>query len=80
LKGGHPVADIKNEFRKHPIALLIVGTLGAAFTGIFLISSYKSTVKVSDLIMPLIYGFIPFVFFFILLKTGINELINRKNK
>lgn len=74
------MADVKNKFKKHPIALLIMGAVGVAFTGIFLISSYKSTVMVSDLIMPLIYGFIPFAFFFMLLKTGINELINRKNK
>jgi hypothetical protein len=80
LKGGHPVADIKNEFKKHPVALLIIGAIGVTFTGIFLLSSYKSTEKISDLIKPIIYGFIPFTFFFTLLKTGINELINRKNK
>jgi hypothetical protein len=74
------MADIKNKFKKYPVVLLIAGIIGVALTGIYLLDSYRSAQKVSDLLTPLIYGFIPFAFFFLLLKTGINELINRKNK
>jgi hypothetical protein len=74
------MADMKDKLKKYPVVVLIVGIIGVALTGIYLLSSYRNAEKVSDLVMPLIYGFMPFALFFLLLKTGVNELINRKSK
>jgi hypothetical protein len=63
--------------RKYPVALIIVGVIGFAFTGISLINVYKSSDKAQDIVLPLIYNFVPFVISFLLCRIGISELIKR---
>lgn len=64
--------------RKYPVVLIIVGIIGMVVTTIALISNYKGSKSVSDLLLPITYGFIPFVVSFLIIKIGMKELLGLK--
>lgn len=64
--------------REYPVLLIIVGIIGMIVTTIALILNYKGSQNVSELLLPIIYYFIPFVVSFSILKIGIKELLERK--
>jgi hypothetical protein len=79
IGNGKVPAPLKG-IRRYPVVLIVLGGLGLAFSGLSLVTAYKSSSKVSELILPLIYDFVPFFISFILVKIGINEIINRNKK
>lgn len=71
LKEGTP------GLRKYSIVFLILGIIGLVATIIIMINTYKNSANANELVKPLIYGFIPFIIFFALLRIGIKGLSNK---
>ena len=62
----------------YPILLITIGIIGIIGTATVLILRYKSSNNASDLTMPILIGFLPFVLSFMLIKIGINKLLGKK--
>jgi uncharacterized membrane protein len=60
------------------ILFIIIGIVGIIATAIVLIFRYKSSSNASELTMPILFGFLPFVVSFMLIKVGINKLLGKK--
>lgn len=72
---------MNNETKKtenFSVILLVAGVAGIIITAVFLISSYRTSNSMQELMRPLIYMFVPFVVSFALFKAGVNGLVNKK--
>lgn len=76
--GSGKVAPSLRIFQKYPLVTLLLGTAVLAITVLSMISSYKSTNGIKELLIPIAYDFIPFVISFILIKIGFSSLLDRK--
>ncbi|ERI89431.1 hypothetical protein HMPREF1982_04702 [Clostridiales bacterium oral taxon 876 str. F0540] len=64
----------------YSVILLILGLVCIGGAAIFMIITYKKAASVNELIMPLVYAFIPFLLGFILFKLGMKNLTNKVKK
>ncbi|MCM8709764.1 hypothetical protein M2651_01850 [Clostridium sp. SYSU_GA19001] len=64
---------------KYPFINLLLGSVIFVFTGLSIMSSYKTAKGIKELFLPIVYNFIPFVISFILIKIGMKGLKYRKN-
>jgi hypothetical protein len=71
--GSGKIPHALGVIRKYPIILIILGSLGLVFSGLSLLNIYKGANKVGELVMPIIYNFIPFTVSFLLLRLGMKE-------
>lgn len=72
---------MNNETKKtknFSVILLVAGVAGIIITAVFLISSYRTSNSMQELMRPLICMFVPFVVSFALIKAGVNGLVNKK--
>ncbi len=63
-----------NKSNIYSIVLLVLGLLCLIGAAVFMIISYRKASSVNELLMPLIYAFIPFLLGFILFKLGIKKI------
>ncbi|MBL4935756.1 hypothetical protein JK636_08290 [Clostridium sp. YIM B02515] len=63
-----------NKSNIYSIVLLVLGLLCLIGAAVFMIISYRKASSVNELVMPLIYAFIPFLLGFILFKLGIKKI------
>lgn len=71
------MSDMKKGLEKYSAVLMLLGTIGLIYTGLSLIRIYNGNTRIQDMILPLIYNFIPFLISFLLLRVGMNMLIKR---
>jgi high-affinity K+ transport system ATPase subunit B len=76
--GSRKVPPNIKMLKKNPVLALVLGLIGAALTAISIFITYSSSSNVSELMIPLLYNFIPFIISFVLIKIGIAGLIERK--
>ena len=77
-KQGEKLSDSAQVNGTYPILLIIIGIIGIIATGIVLILRYKSSNNTSELTMPILIGFLPFVVSFMLIKIGMNKLLGKR--
>lgn len=77
-KQGVKLSDSAQVNGTYPILLIIIGIIGIIGTGIVLILRYKSSNNTSELTMPILIGFLPFVVSFMLIKIGMNKLLGKR--
>jgi hypothetical protein len=80
---GHNIGSRKvppniKMLKKNPVLALILGLIGAVLTAVSIFITYSSSSNVSELMLPLLYNFIPFIISFVLIKAGIAGLLERK--
>lgn len=71
--------DLEDRMKKYSLIMLIIGVILFIFTVVSIIVSYTQADEVQELVMPMIYNFVPFSIAFVLLKISISNLKNKKN-
>lgn len=71
--------NLGDKLKKYSLIMLLIGIVLLIFTAASIIVSYTQADEIQELVMPIIYNFVPFAISFVLLKISITSLKNKKS-